>query len=50
MIPEKEIKKIIEESKLVPKEQLAEVWKKIQGEDTDLAKYLKILRMPSLIF
>jgi type IV pilus assembly protein PilB len=40
MIPEKEIKKIVEESKLVPKEQLAEVWKKIQTEDTDLAKYL----------
>ncbi|MBU0597854.1 Flp pilus assembly complex ATPase component TadA [Patescibacteria group bacterium] len=40
MIPNKEIKKILEESKEIPKEKLNEAWKKVQAENGNFAKYL----------
>jgi len=40
MIPNKEIKIIVEKSKLVPKEQLVKAWQKNQAEDGNFIKYL----------
>ena len=40
MIPNRDIKKIVEKAKIVPKEQLEEAAKKVADEEGDLAEYL----------
>lgn len=40
MLPNKEVKKILEENQTIPKKQLDEAWKTAQAENIELAKYL----------